>query len=196
MASIAQGFADRQYHRDEVLAMMNTGELADFRFELIDGFLISKMGQAPPHATAVRRADATLRRIFGIEMVQAQLPIEVATRDQRLNMPEPDLAVLATLSPEFSHRHPGGTELLLVVEIADASRRRDLGFKRDLYARAGVREYGVLDIVTRHLHAHRKPVDGCYTEIIRLTESATVSIECRPDVEIPVAPLLPPPVPA
>ena len=171
--------------------MMDAGLFDGKRYELIDGTLIDKMGQNPPHATGVRKAAKTLMAIFGTDRVLVQLPIEASTADRDRSMPEPDLAVLKEPSDDYEERHPNGDELVLLVEVADSSAQRDSTVKRDLYARAGVPEYWVLDVNRRMLRIHRHCASGQYTDITEIAESAVTSLESRPDVNIPVADLLP-----
>jgi hypothetical protein len=101
--------------------MLNAGLFAGQRFELIDGDLIDKMGQNPPHANAIRRCKALLEKIFAFELVDVQMPIEAGPADQDRSEPEPDVAVLAEKKPDFDHRHPNGQELALLVEVADTT---------------------------------------------------------------------------
>lgn len=154
--------------------MQAAGLFTGLRYELIQGDLIDKMSQNPPHANAVRLVNARLAAIYGASRVQCQLPIEVAPTDQQWSLPEPDLAVLAAgdVSPEslYQTRHPRGDETALVVEVADTTLRHDLTAKRDLYARAGVPEYWVLDITGRRLIIHRAPADGEYAVTLTLSE--------------------------
>src|SRR5438105_1884463 len=70
-------------------------EILQGRYELIDGEIISKMGQKPPHAYVIKRINAWLVRIFGGDFVSIQLPIDVAEQDNLRNEPEPDATVLA-----------------------------------------------------------------------------------------------------
>lgn len=105
--------------------MAEAGLFDGERFELIDGDLIDKMGQKPPHANAIRLCLAQLIKIFGVGLVQAQLPIEAGPADRERSVPEPDLAVLREAKPDFSRRHPNGRELALLVEISDTTLRHD-----------------------------------------------------------------------
>lgn len=60
----------------------------------------------------------------------------------------------------------------------------DLGDKRDLYARAGVIEYWVLDLNSRVLVIHRSPHDRFYAHVDILSESGVAAIG---DLTIPVS---------
>ncbi len=161
------------------------------RFELIEGDLIEKMGQNPPHAFTIRLVVAWLIRVFGNELVQVQLPIEVAPKDQERSSPEPDIAVLIEVKPDYQTRHPRGDELLLAVEVADSSSQFDLTVKAGLYARAAVPEYWVLDIANRWLVVHRHPLDGEYRQVTRLGEPETISVDYGATHSVVISQLMP-----
>ena len=181
----------KRFTRDEVEQMLGAGLFTGQRFELIGGDLIDKMSQNPPHTQATTRIAAWLTRIFD-ERVRTQQPIEVAGRDRQLSWPEPDLAVLAAEATDaFGSRHPRGDELLLVVEVADSSSRHDLTTKRGIYARAGVPEYWVLDILGRKLIVHRNRSQGKYEEIFALGETESASLASLPGSSLEIARLLP-----
>ncbi len=134
--------------------MLHSGIFAGQRFELIDGELIDKIGQKPAHASTTLRCLELLAAIFGLARVRVQMPNEAGLADRESSVPEPDIAVLAKAKPDFSQRHPGGKELTLLIEVSDTTLRHDSSRKRDLYARAGVPEYWVLDIKGRRLLVH------------------------------------------
>lgn len=175
----------KKWTREEVDRLLETGIFEGQRFELIDGELIDKMGQGPRHANAIRRINQLLSKFFGVERVQAQLPIEAGPRDRKWSQPEPDLAVLAASNWDFSARHPSGSELLLAVEVADASMRQDANRKRDMYAHAGILEYWVLDLEGRKLLVFRALQSGTYSESLILGEADSI-----PHLNISVSELL------
>lgn len=192
LPTIAEGVLPRKrFTRDEVLQMMDLGLFDGKRCELIDGDLIDKMGQRPPHAIGVQLLTEVLAAIFGLKRVRVQLPIEAAPEDSERNMPEPDGAVLKERSDEYCVRHPRGDELLLAAEVSDTSVRHDSTSKRDLYARAGVSEYWVVDVNRRLLRVHRNLTDGVYGEIADFNETAVIRTSGAPEADIPVAELLP-----
>jgi Uma2 family endonuclease len=121
--------------------------------------------------------------------------MEAAGPDREFSVPEPDLAVLVEGKPEYQHRHPRGDEILLAVEIANTSLKLDLNRKAAIYARAGVREYWVLDLARRLLHAHRQPEGALYRQIHIYSENDAVSMEGRSET-VRVADLLPTAPPA
>jgi Uma2 family endonuclease len=180
-----------RWTRSQCETIRAAGILTD-RYELIDGEIISKMGQNPPHPLAVNLILRYLARIFGIERVRVQATIEVGDADPEHNDPEPDLAVTEEPADAYSQRHPGPAELVLVVEVSDTTLRFDRGVKALLYARAGIREYWVLDVGGRALYVHRRPAGDGYSEITRYTAEEQVAPTARPEALTPVASFLPP----
>jgi len=158
--------------------MLDAGVFQGQRFELIDGDLIDKMGQKPPHASAIQRLVDLLTRLFGSKRLRVQLPMEAGPADREISMPEPDLAVVSEAKDDYEERHPGGLEMTLVVEVADTTIRPDLTRKRDLYAAAGVREYWVLDLNDRRLVVHRglNAANAGYASIQSFAEDETVEV--------------------
>ena len=145
----------KRISREEFESMIDAGIFAGQRCELIDGDLIDKMGQKPPHALTIHRTQSRLIRAVGSERVRIQLPIELRGRDRGWSLPEPDVAVLAEPSLDFERRHPRADETILIVEVADTTARYDLTTKRDLYAHSGAPQYWVLDLARRALIVHR-----------------------------------------
>ncbi len=187
----ADSLRRKRFTRSEVDRMQDLGIFDGQRCELIDGDLIDKMGQNPPHAQAIRNLFLWLIGIFGPGRLQMQLPIEAKPGDSDWSLPEPDLAVLAEAGGDYGKRHPRGDELLLVVEVSDTSLRQDLTTKRDLYARASVGEYWVLDLQSRRLIVHRNPAHGEYRETAILTERDLASCPTRPEQTVAIRNLLP-----
>jgi Uma2 family endonuclease len=168
----------KRFTRSEVDQMEESGLFAGQRLELIDGDLIDKMGQNPPHAGAIQLCMEALMRIFGVGLVRVQLPMEAGRDDRERSLPEPDVAVLLEAKSDFKRRrHPSGQELALVVEVADTTLRHDASTKRDLYARAGVAEYWILDLNASRLLVHREldSMKGEYGSIRNYSENESVS---------------------
>lgn len=160
------------------------------RYELIDGEII-EMGQNRPHIMAISRVLAWLLRLFDASRVQSQADIDVAENDRETNRPQPDAAVLA--QPDFNYTETvPGRDVVLLVEVSDATLRDDLTTKMRLYARAGVAEYWVLDVTSRRLIVHRQPTNGAYGEIAAFLEDETLASLAAPSQTIRVANLLPP----
>ena len=181
----------KRFTRTEVERLLDRGFFEGQRCELINGDLIDKLGQKPAHAIALHLCLAWLIQLFGGERVWVQAPIEAGAPDRERSVPEPDLAVLSETARHYAGRLPNGSELLLVIEIADATARFDAGVKRDLYARAGVREYWVLDVAARRMLMHRNLAGGVYTDFIAVPEHQRIAPQAMADRSLQVSELLP-----
>lgn len=176
--------------REECNFLERGGFLTE-RYELLDGEIILKVGQNQPHAMSVSRLIFRLMGIFGPERVQMQTTIEVAAPDRETNRPEPDVMVFTRPDYELTGTR-SEADLLLVAEVSDTTLRDDLRTKAALYARAGIPEYWVLDVIGRRLIIHLSPADGQYTQVLAYTEEETVASQAAPQASVRIADLLPP----
>ena len=101
--------------------------------------------------------------------VREQLPLALDPDSE----PEPDVAVVAGSPLDHFHEHPKSA--LLVVEVADSSRRKDSTQKVALYGQHGIREYWLFDLVDYHLVVYRGPEADGYAERQVLTRDETVT---------------------
>lgn len=188
-ASLAQP-PHKTWTRAELEALKTTGFLADTRFELIEGEIFDKMGQNPPHASAVCRLVMALAAIFGLNRVRTQLPVEPAEAEAPISLPEPDVAVAREDEAAYRRRHPGAADTLLIAEITDSTYDYDVKRKARLYARAGFSEYIVLDLNARELLVFRTPLRGIYKNIEVLRPGDVFRPLVAPDSAIAVADVL------
>jgi Uma2 family endonuclease len=143
--------------------------------EIVGRVLISKLGKKRPHVNTLVAVQARLARTFGEHFVNPNAPIDVAPKDNPTNEPEPDLIVLAKPSREFRDANPRPADLRLVVEISDSTLGFDLTTKAELYARAGIVEYWVVDVAARRLIVPRDPREGLYGSVTAYSEGETVT---------------------
>lgn len=158
------------------------------RVELVEGIIYDMAPQNSHHATAFRLAQEALRTIFPTgsnHEIRGQLPLALSEDSE----PEPDIAVVPGTIRDYRDSHP--TTALLIVEIADSSLLHDRKRKIPLYARHGIPESWLLNLVRRVLEVHRDPVGGVYQTRMILREGDTVSPLGRPEAAIAVAELLP-----
>jgi Uma2 family endonuclease len=167
-------------------------ELLTGRYELIDGEVLFKMGQKPPHALVITLMTAWLTKIFGERYIRCQLTMDVAETEREYNEPEPDVVVLNKPITEFYSHHPVPAEVLLVVEVSDTTLRFDLKNKALLYARAGISDYWAADLAGRRIVVHRKPDAEGYTEVLEYGETEILSPLSYLEAQIQVSDLLPP----
>lgn len=185
----------RRWTREEFERAGRSGVFGpEERLELIDGEIVAKMTpQGSEHAVAIQAVEEALRGAFGAGCsVRVQLPIVLTEASE----PEPDLAVVEGNFRDYRQAHP--TTALLVVEVSDSTLRYDRTVKASLYARAGIPEYWILNLIDRVLEVHRdpgpmaeQPLEHAYQTIHCRREGETVRAARFPDVEMTVASLLP-----
>jgi Uma2 family endonuclease len=138
-----------QYHE-----MLRAGILTpDDPVELLEGWLVFKMGKNPPHVVATNLVRAALERLLLAGwFVGSQDPVTTETSE-----PEPDVAVVRGSPRQYYDRHPGPRDVALVVEIADATLRRDQEWKRRIYAAAGIPVYWIVNLPEKVLEVYMTP---------------------------------------
>jgi Uma2 family endonuclease len=72
----------------------------------------------------------------------------------------------------YRQSHPTAADVLLLVEVADGSLAYDRGPKLALYARHGVPEVWIIDVVGRAVEICREPGNEGYAERRRVAEGA------------------------
>lgn len=164
------------------------------RLELIEGEVIEKVApQETSHSTGFRLSDKAVNRIFGEGYdVRTQLPLVFGPH----NKPEPDIAVVVGSPRDYADAHP--TTAVLIIEVSDSTLRYDRTTKAGIYARAGIEDYWILNVVDRVLEVHRQPaamsdmpLGHGYRSITRYTETDTIAPLAAPNFSIAVADLLP-----
>jgi Uma2 family endonuclease len=173
----------RPWRRVEYEKMVAEGLFAGERVELIEGMIVEMSPQDPRHAAVVQRLTRVLGgALNGRADIRVQLPLAVSEE----SLPEPDVAVV-TLT-DFDDAHP--TTAFLVVEVAETSLRKDRHVKTALYARAGVPEYWVVNLVDRLIEVHVEPAGATYARVAAARPRESVRLHAFPDVEILVSELV------
>lgn len=183
----------RRWTRQQYDRLIEIGVLQeDDPIELIEGRLVVAEPQRDPHARAVELVAEALRLAFGRGWrIRVQLPLALSPD----SAPEPDVAVVRGTPRDAPSGHP--TTAALVVEIADTSLPLDRGTKAQVYARAGITDYWIVNLLDRVLEVYRQPSAreprgrARYTEVETFGADAALVPLAAPDATISVADLLP-----
>ena len=183
----------RRWQRVEYERLVDLGVFVGERLELLDGVLVVREPQDSPHAAIVTQVGQVLAAAFGAGWhPRLHAPLALGEHSE----PEPDVAVVTGAARDYVNAHP--TTAALVVEVADSSLRLDRRFKAAIYARAGLQEYWIVNLVDRALEVHRDPQpvadgpdDWAYRSVEVLHSPAIVAPLAAPAVQIPIADLLP-----
>jgi Uma2 family endonuclease len=194
MASmIGSDVKTRPLRRVEYERLVDLGMFDGERLELLDGSLVVQEPQGSWHAALVGQIGQVLQTAFGAGWhARLHAPLALDAESE----PEPDVAIVAGEHRDYRRAHP--FTAALVVEVADSSLARDRRLKGGLYARAGLREYWIVNLVDGTVEVRRQPtmaVDSAYGWSYRSVEilgpPAAVTPLAAPGAVIPVADLLP-----
>jgi hypothetical protein len=170
----------RDYHRLGEAGIM--GE--DDRIELLEGQLVDMSPIGPRHALAVDAlTELLVMAAAGRASVRVQNPIMLDDTSE----PQPDFTLLRKPWQGYPNTHPRPADVYLLIEVADSSLEFDLGAKLELYARAGIREFWVVDLTSNRVLVHRNPSNGRYDSITSVDRSGTLEVEALPSLRISAA---------
>jgi len=142
----------RRWTRAEYDRLVGLGAFEGDPIELIAGQLVVAEPHSAYHASIIRTVDYALRAVLPPGwIVSVQLPVSLDEESE----PEPDLAVVPGRPTDYREEHPGAPEL--IVEVADSSVTFDRLHKGSLYARAGIRDYWIVNLAERVLEVYRDP---------------------------------------
>ena len=183
----------RRWTRDEYDRLVALGVFEGEPLELIGGELMVAEPMYPYHASGISMADYAIRAALPPGwMVRVQAPVSLDDESE----PEPDVAVVPGRPGDYSAEHP--VRPVLMVEVAESSVAFDRGRKGSLYARAGIEDYWIVNLVDRVLEVYRDPAPDPaasygwrYTSVTTLTPPAVVVPLAFPSIGIAVADLLP-----
>jgi len=150
--------AEHRFTRRQFDRMVEAGVFGpEDRLELIDGSVLEMTPQSSRHAAAVQLVQRALQERYerGYS-VRVQMPLALGPDSS----PEPNIAVVPGGPRDHRDAHP--EHAVLVVEVADTSLTLDRGRKRALYARAGIPEYWIVDLVEGAVEVCTGPAGGEY----------------------------------
>ena len=123
----------------------------DERVELIDGEIIQMSPIDDKHLGVVSRITALLvPRLLGTYNVHIQNPVKVGQHSE----PEPDLMVTPHRDDYYASTGVCAKDVLLLIEVADTTLRKDVQVKLPLYAGAGISEVWIIDVKKSVIHQY------------------------------------------
>ena len=173
-----------QYYRLDEIDVFD-GE----RVELLNGEIWKLGQQSPPHAATVYQTSKALRGIMGAGFViSPKMPVSLTDTCE----PEPDVSLAVGVIDDFAGHHPGPSEIVLLVEVADDTLVKDRGLKRGIYASSGIQDYWIVNVNDCQVEVYRQPSpDGIYADIRVYLLGDSIELLSLPGKMIAVADLLP-----
>ncbi len=165
---------------EEYYRMAEVGLLAhDARVELIEGEIIDMAPIGSRHAEVVDRLGKRLHAATGeVATVGVQRPVRLDSRSE----PQPDLVLLKPRS--YANAHPTPRDVLLLIEVSDSTLRFDRDTKVALYARHGIAEVWLVDLVTPALHVFRHPSNNHYRDVTRIDAPGRIQVTALPGIAV------------
>jgi len=177
-------FTVEQYRQMGLSGVLREGD----RVELIEGEIVTMSPIGSRHAACVKRSNQVFGNRLGSRvLIGVQDPLELNEHSE----PEPDLCLLVPRPDFYASGHPRPKDILLAIEVADSSLDYDRDVKIPLYARAGIREAWLVDLLARRIEVYRLPSPTGYESVEIVAETGTIAPEAFPDVRIGVSEILP-----
>ncbi len=144
-------FETRRWTREEYDRLIDLGILdEDEPIELVQGYLVFREPKSDPHERAIELVSDALRSVFGPGWrIRVGAPLALDPDSE----PEPDVSVVQGSPRDAGHP----SQAALVVEVARSSLPFDRTWKAELYARAGLADYWIVNLVDRVVEIHREP---------------------------------------
>jgi Uma2 family endonuclease len=190
MSDMATVYERHRINLDEYHRMVQAGVFdSESRVELVNGELIEMPPIRPPHASGVER----LLNRFAIHLVErawirCQDPVTLVPDSE----PQPDLVLARFEAGQYSDHHPAAEEILLAVEVAQTTLQMDRKIKIPLYARSGIREVWLVNLIDDEIVVHREPSGAWYGLTKTYRRGEAISPLAFPDTAFLVDDLLPP----
>ncbi len=181
---------------DKYEAMVSSGVFTKRdRVELIEGYLVAKMAQDPPHSVAAELCRARLDRMLPPGWhLRSERPIRIPAR---ASLPEPDLLVARGEIRDFSARHPEPADVGLIIEVADSSLDDDRNLMARVYGGGGVSLYWIINLVEEQVEVYSgpsgpsEPIGYRHCDVYTRGQEIPLVIAGAEVGRIPVADLLP-----
>ena len=183
----------RRWTRVEYDRLIDLGVFEGDNIELIGGQLVVDEPKGAYHSSAVSTAEYALRAVLPPGwIVRTQVSISLDDESE----PEPDLVVVPGRPSDYRYEHPACPPL--VIEVSDSRLAFDRVHKGSLFARAGIQDYWIVNLVDRVLEVYREPVADPsaiygwrYRSVTSLSPRNVVAPLAFPAIRIAVSDLLP-----
>jgi len=172
-----------EYHRMGEVGILTE----DDRVELIEGELVAMSPIGSEHAGTTNTLTRRLVQVVGDRgVVAVGNPVQL----DDLSEPQPDFTVLKPRDDDYRWATPRPDEVLLIVEVADSSLAYDRNVKRSLYARHGIPEFWIVNLIAGEVEVCREPQGEQYTSASCVGREGMLEPKLLPGATIPVAALL------
>ncbi len=183
----------RRWTTAEYYALSDAGFFDDERVELLDGEIWTLPSQKTPHFYSADVTGDVLLEVFGSGfIVRRHGPVTLEDGTE----PEPDVVIVPGSKRDYIPSHPVPSQIRILVEVSDATLRKDRSKKLQDYARAGITDYWIVNLVNRRLEVYRDPapMDSGYgyKTVQTLLDGDSIAPLSAPNRAVAIADLFPP----
>lgn len=173
---------------DDYEAMIAAGILdEDDHVELLGGEIVEMTAQGPPHSFTTAELVWMMHSRLGEDaVIHAHSPVRIDHR----SVPEPDVAVLRPPRRRYRRERPRAEDLLLVIEVADSTLRRDRLWKMPFYARAGIPETWLVDVNGEQIERYTQPTPDGYAQVELFGRGASLTVPGFPETPFTINEIL------
>ncbi|MGD1862753.1 MAG: Uma2 family endonuclease [Leptolyngbyaceae cyanobacterium] len=83
----------------------------------------------------------------------------------------------------YKRVRPTADDVYLMIEVGNSKPERDTEIKRELYARHGIQEYWVFDLIAQELRVFRNLQDGNY-QVDIVWKSRAIALQAIPQIQL------------
>lgn len=143
-------FTLAEYHKMIETGVLSSGE----PYELLEGNLVHKLSRGIPHDRAIQALTKRFVRLLPVGWdVRSQCAVTLTGGSE----PEPDFALVRGDESTYDSRHPGPSDIGLLVEVSDSSLRIDRDDKGSIYAANGIPVYWVVNVIDKQIEVYSQP---------------------------------------
>jgi Uma2 family endonuclease len=177
MPMTAVPFASPGVHRftvDEYERIISSEALQDpDRVELIDGYMVDKIGKSAEHGYSTKKAIKALEvRVPPGWTWRSEQPVRIPDYDE----PEPDVTIVRGTDDDYAHRVPGPDDVGLLIEVSLTTIDLDRGKKLSAYATGGIPVYWIINLSDRQVEVYTGARAGGYQS----------RVDFKPGQDVPV----------
>ncbi len=143
------------------------------RIELMEGHIVERDPVTPAHAACV---SILAEAFYGADQPEYRVRLgQSLLLEDQTSLVQPDVGVVAHRRDWYAFRHPIGADLFVVCEVAFATVDLLRGYKCSLYAKAGIPEYWIVNLMDRQVEIYTQPAPkGIYLQTRVYQEADTI----------------------
>ena len=92
-------------------------------------------------------------------IVRTRNPIHI----NNFSEPEPDISIIKKRKNYYYDRHPNPNEVFLIIEVSEEHLQKDRKIKLPIYAKAGIVEYWIVNLIDEQVEVYRNPKEEKYS---------------------------------